>query len=287
MKSNHQNSSRGRSIGAILVDNGILSTADAEQVLIEQKKSNLRFGDAAIRLGLLTTQDIQFALAHQFNYPYLAKGNASISEEITAAFNPFSPVVEQLRALRTQLMLRWFDTDAMRKSLAIVSLDSGEGRSYIASNLAVVFSQLGERTLLIDADLRNPCQHKLFKVSNGSGLSSVLSGRATPHDVVIKVESMRGLSLLPAGATPPNPQELLGREIFQGMLAQAAKAFDVIIIDTAAASLSADAQMIAARAGASLLVARNNLTPAAELQNLATNLQNSNVTIVGSLLNDF
>ncbi|MGC5317045.1 CpsD/CapB family tyrosine-protein kinase, partial [Escherichia coli] len=80
--------------------------------------------------------------------------------KVVAAYNPFSKQVEALRALRSQLMVRWFDIDGKHKALSIVSPASGEGRSFIASNLAVVFSQLGERTLLIDADMRQPCQHE-------------------------------------------------------------------------------------------------------------------------------
>lgn len=274
-----------RSIGAILIDAGKISALDAEKILREQKQSKLRFGDAALKLGLLNPDDIQFALARQFDYPYLARGDQSISEEVIAAFNPFSPIVEQLRALRTQLMLRWFDVDVSHKSLAVVSPANCEGRSFVAANLAVVFSQLGERTLLIDADLRNPKQHLLFKIDDSTGLSAVLSGRTMAGEALSKVATLLGLSVLPAGATPPNPQELLSRDAFSTMLSAYSDAFDVIIIDTSAATVSADAQTISARAGAALLVARLNQTPVAALHSLATNLQDSNVTVVGSLLN--
>ena len=110
-------------------------------------------------------------------------------------------------------MLRWFDTDPAHKALAIISGERREGRSYIAANLAVVFSQLGEHTLLIDADMRNPSQHKLFGLDNGGGLSAVLSGRGRP--VTVKhVPGLPDLWVLPAGAPPPNPLELLARPQF-------------------------------------------------------------------------
>ncbi len=287
MQSNQQTSLGERSIGAILIDTGRISAIDAEKILREQKQNNLRFGDAALKLGLLNQGDIQFALARQFQYPYLSHGDQSISEEVVAAFSPFSATVEQLRALRTQLMLRWFDTDASHKRLAIVSAANGEGRSFIAANLAVIFSQLGERTLLIDADLRNPRQHQLFKIANSTGLSSVLAGRTTGTDAVVKIKKLLDLSVLPAGAIPPNPQELLSRDTFPTLLREYSDSYDVIIIDTPAAAVSADALTISSRVGASLLLASNNRTRVSELQNVAANLQNSNVTIVGSLLNDF
>src|SRR5688572_5401270 len=159
-----------RSIGAILLDSGRLSVDDAERILRLQREENLRFGDAAIKLGLLTEADIQFALSRQFDYPYLLRGSSSVSESVIAAYEPFSTQVEALRTLRSQLMLRWFDSSEEHKALAVVSPAPKEGRSFIAANLAVVFSQLGERTLLVDADMRHPTQHLLFGLENKTGL---------------------------------------------------------------------------------------------------------------------
>jgi chain length determinant protein tyrosine kinase EpsG len=182
-------------------------------------------------------------------------------------------------------MLRWFDSDANRKALAIVSADAKEGRSYIAANLAIVFSQLGERTLLIDADLRNPSQHKLFKLGDGPGLSSLLSERAG-MDVIKPVASLLGLSVLAAGPMPPNPQELLGRPAFSALLQTLGHDFDVIIIDTPAGVGYADAQTIAVRAGAALIVARQGRSSLPRIDQLRRNLQQFGATVVGSVLND-
>ncbi len=277
--------SAGRSIGAILIDTGRLSAENAERVLRLQKEKGLRFGDAAIELGLLKDEDIRFALASQFDYPYLPADDQSLSAELVAAYQPFSPVVEQLRALRSQLMLRWFDTDSEHKSLAIVSPDHGEGRSFVAANLAVVFSQLGERTLLIDADLRNPRQQTLFKLGNTPGLSAVLSARAGA-EAIVRIPSLLGLSVLPAGVVPPNPQELLGRPAFIETLYALGRDFDVIIIDTPAGRDFADAQTIAVRAGAALMVARKHLSSLPDIAQLGRNLQQSGATVVGSVLNE-
>ena len=277
--------SRGRSIGALLIDSGRLSADDAEKILRLQKEQGLRFGDAALQLKLLTEDDIRFALARQFDYPYLPAGDQSLSQELVAAYRPFGEPVEQLRALRSQLMLRWFDGETDRKALAVVSPGKGDGRSFIAANLAIVFSQLGERTLLIDADLRRPRQHLLFKLANGGGLSDVLAARAGP-EAVVRVPTLLGLSILPAGAVPPNPQELLGRPAFTELLQGLGKNFDTIIIDTPAAAEYADAQTVAARAGAALIVARKNMTSAPDLTRLTRSLQQGGAELVGSALND-
>lgn len=273
------------SIGAILVDAGRLTPENAERILRLQKDQGKRFGDAAIQLGLLTEDDIRFALSHQFEYSYLPARDASLSTELVAAYAPHSKVVEQLRALRSQLMLRWFDAEAQRKALAIVSPGTGEGRSFIAANLAIVFSQLGERTLLIDADLRKPRQHQLFKLGNDSGLSSMLAGRAGP-EAVVRVPALRDLSVLAAGPMPPNPQELLGRPGFAELLHTLSADFDIVILDTPPGGEYADAQTIAVRAGAAVLLARENRSLVPEVTQLMRSLQQSGATLVGTVIND-
>jgi protein-tyrosine kinase len=209
-----------------------------------------------------------------------------VSAEVTAAYMPFTPVVETLRAVRSQLMLRWFDTSANHKALAIISAARAEGRSFIAANLAVVFSQLGERTLLIDADLRNPCQHRLFGIDNGVGLSSVLSGRAGP-EAVQRIPGLPDLSVLPSGPIPPSPLELLGRPAFPKLLEQLDAQLDVILLDSPAAAETADAQLVAVRAGAALIVARRNAARRWRVQGVTDRLAQARATVVGAVLNSF
>lgn len=276
----------GRSIGAILIDNGRLTPEAAERILKLQKEQGLRFGDAAIQLGLLSEADIQQALSRQYDYPYLMPGDERVSEEVVAAFKPFSPIVEQLRAVRSQLMLRWFDAEIGHKTLAVVSASRADGRSFTAANLAVVFSQLGERTLLIDADLRNPSQHQLFRLENKLGLSSLLAGRAELAEAVTRIPGLIDLSVLPAGATPPNPQELLARPVFNALMATAAGQYDIVIVDTPAGAETADSQTIAARTRGAVVVARKDRSSAPALQAFVTSLQHSGVAVVGAVLNN-
>ena len=275
-----------RSIGAILIEAGRLKGEDVESILRLQREQGLRFGDAAMQLGLITLADIELALSRQFDYPYLLRGQSAVSEEVVAAYAPFSPQVEAMRALRGQLMLRWFDTDVDHKALAIISGARKEGRSFIAANLAVVFSQLGEHTLLIDADLRNPRQHQLFSLDNRAGLSAVLSGRGG-RDAIQRVPSLPDLSVLPAGALPPNPSELLGRPFFSQMLHDLAKEFDVILLDTPAAAENTDAQTATTRAGSALVVVRKNASRVWQVRGIADNAVQTDVTIVGTVFNDF
>ena len=274
-----------RSIGALLIDAGKLKPEDAERVLRLQREQNLRFGDAAKQLGLITDADIEQALLRQFDYPYLTAGQSTVQASVVAAYQPFSPQVEALRALRSQLMLRWFDANTAQKTLAITSPGRHEGRSWITANLGVVFSQLGERTLIIDADLRNPRQHHLFGIDNRAGLSAFLSGRGGP-DTIQRVPALRDLSVLPAGTVPPNPQELLARPVFAQLLAQLANEFDVILIDTPAGSLFADGQTIAARASGALVVAQRNVSRLSLVRSYTNMLRQASATVVGVVLNE-
>ena len=274
-----------RAIGAILIDSGRLTPENAERALRLSREQNIRFGDAALQLGVVKADDIEFALSRQFDYAYLPLGDKSVAEEVIAAFAPNSAAVESLRALRTQLMLRWFAGEQERKALAIVSPDHKEGRSWLAANLAVVFSQLGERTLLIDADMRSPVQHTLFRTDNRLGLSAVLSGRAN-NEAIKRITPLVGLSVLPAGAVPPNPQELLARPAFGQLLQRLSDSYDVIIIDTPPACAYADAQAVAVRTGGALMVARKNVSSSSMLLEAVGSITQTGAVVVGSVMNE-
>jgi protein-tyrosine kinase len=212
--------------------------------------------------------------------------DSAVADSIVAAHNPHSPALEPLRALRSQLMLGWLN-NAARGALAITSPEPAEGRSWLAANLAVLFAQAGQRTLLIDADLRRPCQHRLFNLDNSLGLSAVLTGRANARDVVHRIHPSLELLVLPAGAAAPNPQELLVRTIFEQMLDRFVQLFDVVLLDTPAATRSADFQIIAARAGTAVLVSRRNHTRISGLASTMRCLTDTGVRVLGSVANNF
>src|SRR5437763_8845602 len=167
----------GRHIGAILMDEGKLTPSDTEQVLKRQRELGWRFGEAAIELNLITDTDLREALAKQYEFPSLVSGTDGVSKELVAAWDPFHPVVEELRAVRTQLLIRWFNPAAGRRTLVVASPGAREGRSFIAANLAVSFSQLGRRTLPIAPDSPPPPQQATSTIPARFGLSSVLTGR--------------------------------------------------------------------------------------------------------------
>jgi receptor protein-tyrosine kinase len=122
----------------------------------------------------------------------------------------------------------------------------------------------------------------LFKLDNRVGLSSVLSG-LTGMEAAKPIPQLGGLTVLPAGPMPPNPRELLSRPMLASLLAQASHAFDVVLVDTPSFALAADAQIIAAHAGASLLVSRPDTASIDEIAALTSSLDN----LLGAVVNQF
>ncbi|MEQ1663632.1 MAG: chain length determinant protein tyrosine kinase EpsG [Thiobacillus sp.] len=270
-------------IGDLLQAAGKLKPKDMERVLKLQQAENLRFGEAALKLGLVTEADIQQALSHQFEYPTLSAAEASLTPELTAATSPYSKEAEALRTVRSELLMRWFNDD--RKTLAIGSVRADVGASYLAANLAVMFAQMGRKVLLIDANLRQPRLHEIFNLGAGVGLSDYLAGRA-PSLQVCAVKSIPTLAVLPAGSLPPNPAELLARPAFGALLSGLESRYDIILLDTAPAQLSADFQLVAARAGGMVIAARRNVSRLAALVELKEKITFSGAQVVGAVVLD-
>ncbi len=285
---NTGSSSAGQSklspIGGLLVELGKISQNDVERIVKAQQDKGMRFGDAAIYLGLITEADINQVLSIQFNYPYLQAGNRNYSQELVAAYAPFTPQVESLRTLRSQLMKKWFGEG--NKALAIVSVNPGEGGTNLTANLAILFSQLGVRTLLLDANLREPRQHELFNLTEKRGLSDILAAR-NDKSLISNIEAFPNLSVLGAGTMAPNPQELLNRATFASFMNQTMESYDVILVDTSPAVDSADAQAIVARCGGALLVSRLDHTKMSDLASVKAQISVTGAEIVGAVINDF
>lgn len=269
-------------IGQLLVRAGKLREGDIKQIVALQRQRALRFGDAALTLGLVNEADVENALARQFEYAYVRGGESRLSPALIAAYQPFGPQAESLRALRTQLMLRWFRD--RNKTLAIVAARAEDGSSAIAANLAIVFAQLGERTLVMDANFRQPSQHELFGIGTAEGLSSLCAGRGSFKGAPAAVAHFKELSVLCAGPLPPNPQELLGRVGFAYIMETAPAAFDAVIIDAPPVLECADSLLVAARAGACLIVARRHHTRVADVQRTKELLGTTGSVLLGTVI---
>lgn len=275
-----------RPIGTLLVESGKLSSDKVEMVRRRQQADDSLFGEAAVKLGLVTQRDIDQIVSRQFSINRLTPGESNVSDEVFAAYRSNTPQAEALRRLRNTLLLGYFSKSADSRMLAITSAHEGDGRSVLTANLAVMFAQLGKRTLLIDADLQNPRQHQLFGISSRKGLSGILAG-SNSSEVIEKIDNLGELYVLQAGVTPPDPQELVGRDLFRLLLDNLNRQFDIILIDTPALEHHGDAQIIAAAAGAALFLVRNNAGRAAVMRRTVDDLIRAEVDVVGSFLINF
>jgi chain length determinant protein tyrosine kinase EpsG len=281
----HIAETRRRPIGALISDARGLNEKQIQQILAHQKRRGMRFGEAAVALHLAQRQDVLDALAQQFDYTSGFAG-ADAGSELVVAADPFSDQAEAFRELRSRLLLEVIGAEA-RCAMAIVSPDVGDGKTYLAANLAASFSQLGDRTLLIDADVRTPRQRALLRIGQeGPGLSGVLAGFADAAATVHPVPGVTNLYVMPAGAVPPNPLELLQRPLFGAVIDDMLRSFDHVILDTPAAARGADARAIAARAGATLVVARKGRSRMAALEGLVGALARGPARLAGVVMNE-
>lgn len=196
--------------------------------------------------------------------------------------DPRSPVAEAFRSARTSLHL---GISNKAKTILVASPMEGDGKSTTASNLAIAFAQAGERTLLIDCDLREPVQHLIFEAEGRIGMTSVIAGETTLQNAIVPT-GVSGLHVLPCGPVPLNPSELLTSKRFERLMRSLAGSFDRIIIDSAPLMLFTDAQVLAAAADVTLLVLRMNQSMR-QLGMLAMDgLAKVGANVVGAVAND-
>lgn len=279
---------RDRAIGEILASTNSLTGAQIQQVLeYQQRNRGVRFGEAAISLGLASRDEVIWALSQQFHYPYAdTKLEAPLHKELVMANGPFSAEVECFRVLRSQLLNGVLAPDAPRRALALVSPDIGDGKTFVLSNLAVAFSQLRGRTVIVDADMRSSRLHEVFNLDNHTGLSDILNGRSQAN-VIRPVADLPNLYLLPVGTTPPNPAELIHHPSFGLLIHELISRFDTVLVDTPAAVHGSDASVIAACCGAALVVTRKDQTRSARLTDLLRQLGQTRTQMAGVLMNAY
>ena len=209
--------------------------------------------------------------------------NATLSTLLVAAHEPASASTEALRELRSQLLLKWFSG---YHTLAVVAARAGQGCSLVAANLAILFAQLGEQTLLIDGNLRAPRQHELFGLKPTAGLSDLLRNRDVHEEAMMPVPAVENLRVLCTGAAPGNPQELISRTPFIYLMKTLPDRFGAVIVDTPPALAYADAQIIAARTHGALLVARRHRTRIGEVERVQERISSAGAQLLGAVIND-
>jgi protein-tyrosine kinase len=213
-----------------------------------------------------------------------AERPAEPAECLVPAHSPYHPRSEHLRMLRTELLLR-HEASEDADVVAVLSPSAGEGRSQLAAELAIAFSQLGRPTLLVDADLRRPRQHLLFNADNSLGL-----GQAIAREQVPRYQSVKGLPslfLLTAGPPPHNPLELLSDRCFEMMVADWRKHFRFVVIDTPPVDRYADGLAVATIVGRVLALSRARHTRYSDTRDMLRRLGATQARILGAVINHF
>ncbi len=280
--------------GALLIDKAMQDTG-------------LAFGDAALQLGVITPEELAaaaraarllsskapngivegaiFRMSTNHGLPVRYVRTVKAGPSLTLVHDADNKYSEQIRALRTELMLLNGTSRTRNSTLVILSPCQGEGRTQLCAELAVAFSQLGQRTLLVDADLRRPRVHALFESENNVGLGQALASGAAPQ--LLAVQDLPHMSVLVAGPTVPNPLELLTNGHFQRQLTDWRKKFNVVIIDTPPITEYADGLAIASFADQVVIVGRSGATPHKNIKEMLRRMAGTQARVVGAVINSF
>ncbi len=243
----------------------------------------------AVDTNLKTMSDIEQSL----QLPLLAAIPAVDTEHLLPAnykdaavargATSWSRVAESLRGMRTSILLS--SPGAPPKVLMITSTRPSEGKSSVSTLIAITFALNGSRVLLIDADLRRPSVHLRFKIGKGIGLSSILSGKASPREAIIEWQELPNLNILTSGPVPPLPSELLGSKQMEALIADLRNAYDFIVIDTPPVLAVTDASMIGRLADATILILRYGGAKKHVVQRCIDLLDRSGTNLLGVAVN--
>jgi protein-tyrosine kinase len=283
-----------------------LSSEAADAVYELMDRGSMSFSAAALHLGFVTQEQVDDALAwaqrksRSENEGLIETAMRRIAADrqvvphqgekvkpgplLILAHDADNPRSEKIRALRTELLLL-SDNKSGANTIALLSACPGEGRSQLAAELAISFSQLGRRALLVDADLRQPKQHSLFGSSNLTGLAEAIARNQKPW--FHPVDGLPQLSLLTSGTIPPNPLELLSDGRFAKLLQDWRKSFDFVVLDTPPVRSYADGLAVATLAGKVLVISRGQRTSFKDTRDLLRRLGTTQSQILGAVINYF
>lgn len=213
-----------------------------------------------------------------------------MKRELIVHQDPKSPISEVFRTLRTNI--QFMNTQGKLKTILVTSTLSGEGKSWVSSNLAVTFAQAGKKVVLIDADMRKGRQYSIFGVSPRPGLSNYLSGIGVNNEEgstdladFIQETDVDNLYIISAGNIPPNPAELLIAPQMVDLLDRLKDMCDIIIIDGPPSQLVTDALILTRLVDSTLIVTASKCTKKEDLKRVIANIQNVGGKIAGIVVN--
>ena len=192
-------------------------------------------------------------------------------------------VIETYKSIRTSLMFTL--SSGEDNAILVTSAEPNSGKSVTSANLALSFSQTGAKVLLIDCDMRNPSQQKIFSQENTKGLSNVL-GRMSTFDETVKREVKENLDLLTAGQTPPNPSELLGSDNMKNLLDSTKSQYDFVFLDCPPVELVSDTSSLLLSVPQAIVIARQNHAVYDEVIHTVESIKAVGGKILGAILTD-
>ena len=214
----------------------------------------------------------------------LAENNGfskSDPKKILCQNSPFA-VKEAYNAIRTNLL---FTQQGEKCPIFVVtSPTANNGKTINSINLAVSFAQMGKRTLLIDADMRNPTIHRMFSISVKNGLSEILAGLT--DNISVSKTDVENLSVLTAGKIPPNPAELLSSARMDKLLEFVKEHYDCVFIDTPPINLVTDSTIFAQKVTGYIVIVKTDTTNTHDVKTTVTNIEQIDGNILGFILND-
>ena len=206
------------------------------------------------------------------------------NDALVTCTHPRSPVSEAFRALRTNI--QYTSVDRPICTLLVTSPTPEDGKSTIATNLAVILAQGGRKTVILDADLRKPMIHKFMKLPNRKGVSDLFVVPQLGLDGNLQETSVAGLRALTSGSLPPNPAELLGSVKMIEIMNRVKEQVDIVVLDSPPLLAVTDAAVLAPRVDGVLLVIKPGVTKLAACRQAVEQLQQVGANILGVILND-
>lgn len=216
-------------------------------------------------------------------------------EDLVVATRPKSSIAEAIKSIKTNILFSSVDKEL--KTILVTSPESGDGKSFIAANLATAFAQDGKKVLVIDGDMRKGRQHEIFGMDNDAtmGYSNyILKFREAETtgmmsfiqpEIYVKETRVPGVYLLPAGPTPPNPLELISSDNNRRLLESLKNQYDIVIIDCPPALGLSDALVMTKYSDVNVVTVSNDKTRTDQLESVKKNFEKVNSKITGVVIN--
>lgn len=195
---------------------------------------------------------------------------------------PRSPAAEAYRALHANL--KFASIDRSLNAMVVAPPDVAGLDDDVAANLAVVMAQAGQQVILIDADLRRPRLQDLFDLDQEPGVTDVVLSRDEAMEIPLRPTEVAGLRVIPSGALPPNPADVLGSQSMEGLLARLQEEADIVIFTAPPVTVAVDASVLAAQTDGLMLVVRSGHTRRDRIEQAKEQLKRFRARLLGAVM---